>query len=66
MFRFTQVLVLMVAIAWLIELTRCFLKKRRGEHRRTFDRMGGVGKNAEFSEVQLATVLDSAKDNRDA
>jgi hypothetical protein len=68
MFRFAQVLVLIVAIAWIIELTCCYLKQRRGEHQRAFDHTLGVGAGTRYrvSEAQLAMGLESADGNRDA
>jgi len=67
MFRFAQVFVLIVAIAW-IEPTRCYLKTRRGEHQRAFDRTFGVGAGTRYrdSEAQLAMGLESADGNQDA
>jgi len=67
MFRFAQVFVLIVAIAWIIELTSCYLKKRRREHQRTFDLTlsVGAGTKCRVSDAQLATALESANGNRD-
>lgn len=63
MFRFAEVFVLIVAIAWIIELTCPYLEKSRREHR-AIDRTLGVGawKKCRVSKVRLAASLESARD----
>jgi hypothetical protein len=60
MFRFAQVFVLIVAMAWVIELTSCYFEKRRRAKQRIVDRPVG-DRGSEAAPFYLATPRNSSR-----